>query len=76
MVHHDPELREKAWNKLYSKGRVGIKDAALILNLHYTTVSDYVALGYIPTITISNRHSIQKRDLLHFIEHGKPNQQG
>lgn len=72
MKHHEPELRERAWQRLHDKGRVGVKDAAYILNLHYTTVSDYVVQGKLPAITITNRFYIPKQTLLEFIAQDSP----
>lgn len=70
MKIQDPEERAEAYKKLLSQHRVGVKDAARILNLHYVTISDYIAQGKMQAIKINNRFYISSKEIHRFIEYG------
>lgn len=70
MKVHDPEARELAFKRLRTIHRVYIKDAAMILNLHAVTVTDYVHQGKINAVRIGRRFYITEAEINRFIEHG------
>lgn len=66
-----PELKGDALKVLALLKRVGVPDAAAILDMHPYTLREYLEKGYIHCIMLGKRPFITEAEIERYKEHGK-----
>lgn len=67
------EKRGIALQRLNELKRVGIPDAASILEMHPYTLREYIDKGYIRTIPFGARQIVTEEEIRRYMNHGKRN---
>ena len=65
--YYDFELRSRAWDRLVTKGRVGVTDAAYILQCNPQTVTHRIATGKIEAVKVGTRYQITLKAMEDYI---------